>query len=82
MLDLMFTFLKAEELVLDVCFRTFGNANPGLQRHENHRFVECEKIFACFQDTVPSLVEAYGKHVLSSDSDLLEQRKCLNPTRC
>lgn len=61
LMDPVFNLYKVGELVLNTFHGTLATVNAGLQLPEHHRFAEFEKDFACFQDTLPSLVESYER---------------------
>lgn len=50
MMDLVFNFCKAGQLVLGTCASTSAAGKACLQLPEHHRLVACDKHSACFQD--------------------------------
>lgn len=52
---------KAEDLVLDTFASSLAISKASLHLTYHRRFVSCEKDSACFQNTLPSLVEVYAK---------------------
>lgn len=80
-MELVFKFCKARDLVLNTCAGTSLTPKACLLVSEHLHSAGCEKNSASFHDALSLRMEVYANQVLSADSDLTGSREAVEMSR-
>lgn len=68
-------------MMLVTCAGTLGTAKRCVRLSEHRRSIACETNSSCYQDTVISVVQVYGKQALSADSDMSGSKEVVEASK-
>lgn len=68
-------YLEVGELELNTGSDTSSTTKGCLQVLEHLQFIGCENDSSSFQDTLPSLMEIFARHVFSPDANIAVSNK-------